>query len=86
MEYVKLNNSRVNESHESLLSDGRVQPRIVLNNGVKMPQLGLGTFQSNDAALCEQTILEALKTGYRLIGKAFKEFAEEGWIRKVHLV
>ena len=22
----------------------------------------------------------------RLIGKAFKEFAEEGWIRKVHLV
>ena len=35
-----------------------------------MPQLGLGTFQSNDAALCEQTILEALKTGYRLIDTA----------------
>ncbi|WP_255417357.1 aldo/keto reductase [Proteiniphilum sp. X52] len=35
-----------------------------------MPQLGLGTFQSNDAALCEQTILEALKVGYRLIDTA----------------
>ena len=43
---------------------------VKLNNGVEMPQLGLGTFQSNDAALCEQTILEALKTGYRLIDTA----------------
>ena len=43
---------------------------VKLNNGVKMPQLGLGTFQSNDAALCEQTILEALKTDYRLIDTA----------------
>ena len=41
-----------------------------LNNGVRMPQLGLGTFQSNDAALCEQTILEALRQGYRLIDTA----------------
>ena len=43
---------------------------VKLNNGVEMPQLGLGTFHSNDAALCEQTILEALKTGYRLIDTA----------------
>ena len=43
---------------------------VKLNNGVEMPQLGLGTFQSNDAAQCEQTILEALKTGYRLIDTA----------------
>ena len=43
---------------------------IQLNNGVVMPQLGLGTFQSNDAALCEQTILEALRQGYRLIDTA----------------
>ena len=43
---------------------------VKLNNGVKMPQLGLGTFQSNDAALCEQTILEALRQGYRLIDTA----------------
>ena len=43
---------------------------VKLNNGVKMPQLGLGTFQSNDAALCEQNILEALRQGYRLIDTA----------------
>ena len=43
---------------------------VKLNNGVEMPQLGLGTFQCNDAALCEQTILEALKAGYRLIDTA----------------
>ena len=43
---------------------------VKLNNGVKMPQLGLGTFQSNDAALCEQTILEALRQGSRLIDTA----------------
>lgn len=35
-----------------------------------MPQLGLGTFQSTDAALCEQTILNALNMGYRLIDTA----------------
>lgn len=43
---------------------------VTLNNGVRMPQLGLGTFQSTDAALCEQTILEALRQGYRLIDTA----------------
>ena len=43
---------------------------VTLNNGVRMPQLGLGTFQSNDAALCEQTILKALSLGYRLIDTA----------------
>jgi diketogulonate reductase-like aldo/keto reductase len=43
---------------------------VKLNNGVEMPQLGLGTFLSNDAAQCEQTILDALSLGYRLIDTA----------------
>ena len=43
---------------------------VKLNNGVRMPQLGLGTFQSSDAAQCEQTILDALEMGYRLIDTA----------------
>ena len=43
---------------------------VKLNNGVRMPQLGLGTFQSSDAAQCEQTILDALGMGYRLIDTA----------------
>ena len=43
---------------------------VKLNNGITMPQLGLGTFQSNDPKQCEQTILDALELGYRLIDTA----------------
>lgn len=43
---------------------------VKLNNGVMMPQLGLGTFKSNDAALCERTVSEAIAMGYRLIDTA----------------
>ena len=43
---------------------------VKLNNGVQMPQLGLGTFQSSDPKQCEQTILDALELGYRLIDTA----------------
>lgn len=43
---------------------------VQLNNGITMPQLGLGTFQSNDPKQCEQTILDALGMGYRLIDTA----------------
>ena len=43
---------------------------VKLNNGVQMPQLGLGTFQSSDPKQCEQTILDALGMGYRLIDTA----------------
>lgn len=39
---------------------------IELNNGIKMPKLGIGTFmlQPDDA---ENSVREALKIGYRLI-------------------
>ena len=43
---------------------------VKLNNGIEMPQLGLGTFQSNDATLCKKTILNALSLGYRMIDTA----------------
>ncbi len=43
---------------------------IELNNGVKMPQIGLGTFLSNDPAQCEQAVADALRMGYRLIDTA----------------
>lgn len=43
---------------------------INLNNGVKMPMLGLGVFQIGDPAECEQTVLSAIETGYRLIDTA----------------
>lgn len=44
--------------------------KIKLNNGVEMPLLGLGVFQIENAEECEQTVLTALKSGYRLIDTA----------------
>jgi len=43
---------------------------VTLNNGVKMPILGLGVFQVPDPAECERSVLEAIKAGYRLIDTA----------------
>jgi diketogulonate reductase-like aldo/keto reductase len=44
--------------------------RIALNNGVAMPILGFGVFQITDAAACEQSVIDAIDTGYRLIDTA----------------
>lgn len=42
---------------------------ITLNNGVKMPVLGFGTYQiTNDE--CEKAVISAIKAGYRLIDTA----------------
>ncbi len=41
-----------------------------LNNGIKMPMLGYGTFQVTDAAECKNSVLEAIRAGYRLIDTA----------------
>lgn len=43
---------------------------VTLNNGVKMPILGLGVFQVNNLDECEQSVLTALETGYRLVDTA----------------
>lgn len=43
---------------------------VTLNNGVKMPMLGLGVYQVPDHAQCEQVVLDALKAGYRMIDTA----------------
>ena len=44
--------------------------RIALNNGVAMPILGFGVFQITDATACEQSVIDAIDTGYRLIDTA----------------
>lgn len=41
-----------------------------LANGVQLPMIGYGTFQIQDAALCEQCVSDALETGYRLFDTA----------------
>ena len=44
--------------------------KVVLNNGVEMPILGFGVFQVTDAKECENSVLEAIRVGYRLIDTA----------------
>ena len=48
-----------------------------LRNGVTMPLEGFGVFQIPEAAVCEQAVLDALDTGYRLIDTAAAYFNEE---------
>lgn len=50
---------------------------VTLNNGVKMPLVGFGVFQIEDAAQCEQCVLDALDVGYRLIDTAQAYYNEE---------
>lgn len=47
---------------------------VTLNNGVKMPLVGFGVFQIEDADECERCVLDA---GYRLIDTAQAYYNEE---------
>ena len=50
---------------------------VTLNNGVKMPQLGFGTYQIKDPAECERAVRDAIDVGYRLIDTAASYGNEE---------
>lgn len=50
---------------------------ITLNNGIKMPLLGFGTYLLQDGLECEQSVLNALNIGYRLIDTAAAYYNEE---------
>ena len=41
-----------------------------INNGIKMPVLGFGVFQVADPKVCEESVLTAIRHGYRLIDTA----------------
>ena len=43
---------------------------VILNNGIEMPILGFGVYQITDALECENSVLEAINAGYRLIDTA----------------
>ena len=70
---------------------------IVLNNGVRMPGIGYGVFRMTDPEECENAVVQAVKTGYRLIdtaaayenetavGKAIRKVVEEGIVRREDL-
>lgn len=44
--------------------------KLILNNGVEMPILGFGVYQITDPKECEQSVYDAIMTGYRLIDTA----------------
>lgn len=41
-----------------------------LQNGMKMPMEGFGVFQVRDKAECKESVLNAIRAGYRLIDTA----------------
>lgn len=43
---------------------------VTLNNGVTMPRIGYGVFRMTDAAACEEAVVQAIQSGYRLIDTA----------------
>lgn len=49
----------------------------VLNNGVRMPLEGFGVFQVSNLAQCEQAVIDAIASGYRLIDTAAAYMNEE---------
>lgn len=50
---------------------------VTLNNGVKMPLEGFGVYQVPDPVQCENAVLDAINTGYRLIDTAAAYMNEE---------
>lgn len=50
---------------------------VKLNNGMEMPLEGFGVFQVSDPAVCEQAVLDAIESGYRLIDTAAAYMNEE---------
>lgn len=43
---------------------------VVLNNGVSMPIIGFGTFCLKNTIQCEDSVINALQVGYRMIDTA----------------
>lgn len=83
-ENLKMNTSRKNKT----ITEKNV-PLITLNNGVKMPQLGFGTWTLTDKP--EQYVREAIEVGFRLVDTAqgygneagvFKGIKDSGIARK----
>ncbi len=53
-------------------------PYLKLNNGVEMPQLGLGTFAQPSNDVCRNSVLAALQAGFRHIDTAHGYNDERG--------
>jgi diketogulonate reductase-like aldo/keto reductase len=51
--------------------------KVKLNNGIEMPILGFGVYQVTNQEECEQSVYDALMSGYRLIDTASSYGNEE---------
>ena len=53
-----------------------LQDTYTLNNGVKIPIIGFGTWQTPDGEVAKESVLVALNAGYRHIdtAKAYRPF------------
>lgn len=70
---------------------------IVLHNGVTMPPIGYGVFRMTNLEECENAVVQAIQTGYRLIdtaaayenetavGRAINRVIAEGIVRREEL-
>lgn len=68
-------------------------PYVTLSTGQKMPQVGMGTWKL-DTDICEQTIYEAIKSGYRHfdgacdygneveVGRGLKKAIDKGLVKR----
>ncbi|CAJ1187963.1 aldo/keto reductase [Companilactobacillus nantensis] len=52
-------------------------PMVKLNNGIEMPQEGLGVLDAGNFDEVKQAVLDALETGYRMIDTAQAYYNEE---------
>ena len=50
---------------------------VTLNNGLKMPMVGFGVFRVSDKKECEESVYQAIKSGYRLIDTAAAYYNED---------
>ena len=55
-----------------------INSKMVLNNGVEMPVIGLGTYRAEDGEEMVKAVKWALRAGYRLIDTASQYGNEEG--------
>ena len=55
-----------------------ISSKVKLNNGVEMPWLGLGVFESREGGEVEKAVLHAFDCGYRSIDTAAMYFNERG--------
>ena len=58
--------------------DPRFAPAVTLNNGIQMPQFGLGTYAQPSNEVARESVLTALRMGYRHIDTAHAYNDEEG--------